>query len=118
MSLLDRTNETVTIYPEVVTIDADGNTITKPSDTGFEQPVWIYPAAQSGTSSRRAEQDNEGFETEDVYKMRLPRSYAGDPIGAQGRIDWNGEYWAVIGYPLSQNGSRRTRHSIYTIRRS
>lgn len=118
MSLLDRTNETVTIYPEVDTIDSDGNTITKPSATGVVQAVWIYPAAQSGTSSRRSEQDNEGFETEEVYKLRLPRSYAGTPLGPQSRVDWNGEYWAVIGFPIRQNGGSRTRHSVYTIRRS
>ena len=64
MSLLDRGNEWVTIYPEKQVIDRDGNILLQPD---FDNPVraWvrIQPAAQSGTSARRAEQASEGYET-------------------------------------------------------
>lgn len=116
MSLLDRWNETVTVYPEVEWTDEDGNLMTGPSDTGYELKVMIQPLAMSGTSSRRAEQDNEGFETEANYRMRPVRGAA--LIGAQARIDWNGEYWAINGDPVFYNASHRTRHYDYTIRRT
>ncbi|AIG78462.1 Hypothetical protein AJAP_28120 [Amycolatopsis japonica] len=118
MSLLDRTNETVSIYPEEHYTDSDGNLMTRPSKTGIVQDVRIFPAAQSGTSSRRSEQDNEGFESEEVYKLRLPRSWTGGDLGLQSYVYWDGSYWAVIGYPIRHRFSRRTRHQLYTIRRS
>lgn len=67
VSLLDRSNEIVTVFPEVTT-DSDGNTVTQPSATGIETRAWISPIPQSGTSARRAEQDDGGgFFTEQVY---------------------------------------------------
>ena len=33
MSLLDKFNTTVTVFPQIETEDADGNIITKPSDS-------------------------------------------------------------------------------------
>jgi hypothetical protein len=118
MGLLDRGNEDIVIYPEEVWTDSDGNTMTRPSATGVPARAMIRPAAQSGTSARRAEQDNEGFETETTYLMRVPTADYPDRIGAQARVGWNGQYWAVIGDGLMYNGSRRTRHIEYTIRRT
>ncbi|GAB3475291.1 hypothetical protein GCM10027521_04880 [Amycolatopsis cihanbeyliensis] len=117
VSLLDTGVEDVTVYPEEVTQDRDGNTITRPSATGIPAKATIQLKAQSGTSSRRAEQDNEGFETETVYRLRFPRSFP-HVLGAQARIEWRGEYWAVIGDAQRFNGSHKTRHIDYTIRRS
>jgi hypothetical protein len=74
--------------------------------------------AQSGTSSRRSEQDNEGLETEEVYRLRLPRSYSGPVIGAHGRVEWRGLSWSVIGKERRYNGSPRTGHIDYTLRRN
>lgn len=116
MSLLDRGNATITVYPEVERIDRDGNTITEPAKTGYPLRVMIQPRGQSGTSARRAEQDNEGFETEKEYRMRPVRGAA--IIGAQARIEWEGQYWAVHGDPTLYNGSWRTRRHEYTIRRT
>lgn len=116
MSLLDRWNTIVTVYPEVEWTDSDGNLMTGPAETGYELKVMIQPQSMSGTSSRRAEQDNEGFETEANYRMRPVRGSA--PINAQARIDWNGEYWAINGDRTLYNGSYRTRHLDYTIRRT
>lgn len=119
MSLLDRGRETVTVYPEEVYTDPDGNVLRRPSATGITVPnAVVQLLAQSGTSSRRAEQDNEGLETEEVYRLRLPRSYTGPVIGAHGRVVWRGLTWAVIGKERRYNGSSRTGHIDYTIRRN
>jgi hypothetical protein len=117
MSLLDRGNEDIIVYPEILTRDSDGNFITKASDEGIPTKAMIQLRAQSGTSARRSEQDNEGYETESVYRMRLPRSFPG-PLGAQAMVEWRGERWSVIGDAQVFNGSARTRHLDYTIRRT
>lgn len=117
MSLLDRSRENIVVYLEEVITDSDGNTITRASTTGIPARATIQVLAQSGTSSRRAEQDNEGFEIEEVYRLRFPRSFP-HVLGAQSRIEWRGQYWALVGDPRRYNGSRRTTHLDYTIRRS
>lgn len=116
MSLLDLGNEDIVIYPEVATTDADGNTVTRPSLTGIAAKARLQVQGQSGTSSRRQEQDNEGYESEKVYKMRLPRSFT-QILGAQSQIEWKGVRWAVFGDVNRYNGSPRTAHVNYTIKR-
>lgn len=118
MSLLNFANEDIIIYHEVVDTDTDGNVLTRPSDTGIPAQAMIQIVAQSGTSARRAEQDNEGFETEEVYRMRLRRYDTQPLIGAQARIQWRGDYWAVVGKPQFYRGSSRTAHTDYRIRRT
>ncbi len=115
MSLLDKGTDWITVFPEEVIEDIDGNIRTQPSKCGFRIRARMQPQGQSGTSSRRAEQDNEGFETERVYTMRLPRS--APLIGAQAEIEWRGVRWAVFGDPFFYNSSRRTAHVGYTIKR-
>lgn len=115
MSLLDRGTQCITVFPEEVITDIDGNIRTQPSKCGYRARAVIQPQGQSGTASRRAEQDNEGFESEKVYTMRLPR---GHPIlGAQSQIEWMGARWAVFGDPFFYTNSRRTAHVRYTIKR-
>lgn len=117
MSLLDTGRETVIIFQEIETTDADGNTITRAGPTGVETIAAVQLAAQSGTSARRAEQDNEGFESEQVYRLRLPRSWTED-IGTQAQVEWRGVRWSIIGKPRRYNGSNRTAHTDYIIRRN
>lgn len=118
MSLLDRSNETVTVFPEETIVDRDGNTFARPSATGIETRAWIAPKLQSGTSARRAEQQDDGVAfTEQVYQLRFPRSWTW-VLGAQSQIEWNQQRWSVFGNPVSHNGSARTRHSHYTIVRA
>lgn len=117
MSLLDRGRDTVTVYQEIVEIDSDGNTITKPGTVGVTSRARVQLRAQSGTSARRAEQDNEGFETEDVYLLKLPRDFP-FVIAAQASVEWNGDYWAVVGNARHYNGSSRTKRHEYVIRRT
>jgi len=117
MSLLDTGRETVIIFQEIETIDSDGNTITKAGPVGVETIAAVQLAAQSGTSARRAEQDNEGFESEQVYRLRLPRSFP-FLIGAQAQVEWLGVRWSIIGKPRRYNGSNNTAHTDYIIRRN
>jgi hypothetical protein len=116
MSLLDRGREDIIVYLEETVTDIDGNIRTRPSVTGIPAKATIQIKGQSGTSARRSEQDNEGYESEEVYRMRLPRSFP-HLIGAQSQIEWNGQRWAVFGNPQVYNGSPRTAHIDYTIKR-
>lgn len=121
MSLLDTgaKYEPVIVYREVMVIDEDGNKFTKPSTEGINAIARFQIANQSGTSARRAEQDNEGFETEKVYRMRFPRSFTKEHgiIGAQSKILWRDQEWAVFGDASVFNGSSATERVDYTIKR-
>ena len=118
MSLLDDSGqyEPILVFPEVVDKDRDGNNRTRPADTGIPARARFQVQGQSGTSARRAEQDNEGFETEKVYRMRFPRSFK-TVLGAQSQIEWNGQRWAVFGDVNKYNGSRMTKRLTYTVKR-
>lgn len=118
MSLLDRGNKDVILYPEEVVKDRDGNTRTRPSKVGIPLRVWLAPVGASGTSARRAEQDNEGYETEKQRRMRIPRKYEHIPIGAQSQVEIDGQIWSVFGDVTEYLGSPRTRHIEYTLRRA
>ena len=116
MSLLDRgCNETVVVYPEVVSTDIDGNVFTKASNTGITTKARIQWQGQSGTASRRQEQDNEGFESEKVYSIRFPRGF--QILGAQSQVQWQGVRWVLFGDVNRYNSSRDTAHQTYTIKR-
>lgn len=117
MSLLDKGRETVVIYQEVNETDRDGNIIKGVTPVGVTTIATIQPAIQSGTSQRRAEQTNEGYETEDTYRMRLPRSFP-FILEAQAQVEWLGKRWHVVGKVHRYNGSNRTAHVDYVIRRS
>lgn len=118
MSLLDRGNTDAILYPEEVVTDRDGNTRTRASKTGIPIRIWIQPQGQSGTAARRAEQDNEGYETEKVLRMRLPRRFMHLDIGAQSKIEIDGQMWSVFGDVIRYIGSPRTAHHDYTLRRA
>ena len=116
MSLLDTAQVWITVYPEEMVIDIDGNIRTQPSKTGICTKARLQVQGQSGTSARRQEQDNEGYETEKVYTMRFPRSF---PVilGAQSQIEWMGHRWALFGDVNYYTNSRRTKHVTYTLKR-
>lgn len=119
MSLLDRGNEWVTIYPEKQVIDRDGNILLQPD---FNNPVraWvrIQPAAQSGTSARRAEQASEGYETEENYRLRFARGHEFNP-GLAAQLDReDGTRWSFYGFPQKYKGSSRTARLEFQIRRT
>lgn len=118
MSLLDRGNADVLLYPEEVTEDMDGNIRTQASDTPIPIRAYLWVMNQSGTASRRAEQDNEGFAIEKVLSMRPVRRDQHHEIGAQAKIQWGDEMYSVFGEVSRHNMSPSTTHYVYTLRRS
>lgn len=117
MTLIDRIcNQEIMVYPEEVVTDIDGNIRTRPSATGFPARVRLQVQGQSGTSARRQEQDNEGYESEKVYTMRFPRGFT-TVLGASTQIEWNGQRWALFGDVNRYTASPRTSHHTYTIKR-
>lgn len=120
MSLLDKGNYTVTVYPQEEYIDPDGNTILRAALTGYDTVAMIQAARQSGTSARRAEQDNEGYDTEELYRIRFTRKHDREnpPLGQAAEVLWRGYRWSVTGYETIYNGGRRTRHLDYQLKRT
>lgn len=117
MSLLDRgCSEDVVVFLEEVVTDMDGNIRTRASSVGITTKARLQVQGQSGTSSRRQEQDNEGYESEKVYTLRFPRSFP-HVLGAQSEIEWRGERWAVFGDVNRYTSSPATRHDTYTVKR-
>jgi hypothetical protein len=118
VSLLDKGRETITLYNEETYIDADGN----PSRRAGSTPVTVTNCvvqlmAQSGTSARRTEDNNEAFDSEQVYRLRPPRSFT-TIIGMHAKVVWQGVEWAVFGKARRYNGSDRTAHVDYILRRN
>lgn len=118
MSLLDRGNADIELYQEELVFDKDGNAHTQAAKVPTPLRVWLAPIGQSGTSARRAEQDNEGFETEKVMRMRLLRKDHGLEIGAQAKVVFEGQEWSVFGDRTKYMGSPRTAHHDYMLRRA
>ena len=117
MSLLDRGTEDILVFMEEAVLDEDGNVRTRPGKVGYPAKARLQPLGQSGTSSRRQEQDVEGYESERVYSMRLYRSWEHGEIGMQSQIEWRGQRWALFGTPVRYNSSPMTAHYTYTIKR-
>lgn len=119
MSLLDRARDDAIVFPEEAFTDDDGNPRRRPSAIGIPAKVRVEVRGQSGTSARRAEQDNEGESTEKVYNIRFTRSFTEQHgvLGAQAQIEWKGARWVIFGDVNYYNGSPRTAHVSYTIRR-
>jgi hypothetical protein len=107
MSLLLRGTETVTVYPEEVIADCDGNTRTRPSTVGVVARAVIQPM---GTPS---EAQNIGYLTESKYRLRLVNYPS--LLGAQSQVEWQGKRYAIDGEPRVFNGSRRTAHVDYVM---
>jgi hypothetical protein len=121
MSLLNwKTNADVVVFPQEEFADTDGNINLRASTTGIPVRADLQPARQSGTSARRAEQDNEGYETEETYRLRFTRAVDASlgELGPASQLEWNGTRWYFVGFPTYYNGSKRTQHRDYQIRRT
>lgn len=106
MSLLNRGTETVTVYPETVVTDSDGNTVTRPGTVG----VVVKASVQPIESIAACEKDGV---TTSRYRLRLV-GYP-DLLGAQSAIEWQGRRYAVDGDARIYSGSRRTAHVDYVM---
>lgn len=119
MSLLRKPGrESILVFPTIVTQDEDNNDVLVAQEVGIPKKAVIQNAAQSGTSARRAEQDNEGYETEQNYRLRFSPMSTHIELGLAGEIEWNGERWHVVGFESVYNGSNKTKHKDYMIRRN
>jgi hypothetical protein len=109
MSLLDRGTETVTVFPEEVVTDSDGNKRTRAAPIG----ALVRAAVQPISSTENADG---GYNTESRYRLRLvnyPRI-----LGAQSQIEWRGLRYSILGDAMIYNGSRRTAHVDYLMVRN
>jgi hypothetical protein len=104
MSLLHRSTEVVTVFPEEAVTDADGNTMTQSSAVGVVSRAVVQPMTST-------EDATVGFETTSKYRLRLV-GYP-DMLGAQSQVEWQGKRYAIDGEPRQYNGSRRTAHVDY-----
>ncbi|SDZ12053.1 hypothetical protein SAMN05216215_104742 [Saccharopolyspora shandongensis] len=116
MSLLDKYNAVVTVHPEETWEDEDGNIMTRPSPVGIETPAMVQLAAQSGTSSRNAENFDMGYNTEEIYRLRLPKDF--QELGPSSVIEWEGRRHNIFGRPQRFQGSKRTTRIEYLMRRN
>jgi hypothetical protein len=114
--------ESITVYLQETVYDEDGNLVTRPSATGIPAKASFQRDTQSRASVRLLEQADQGFESEEIYTMRFPRSFP-HVLGLQAQVDWgvdangNPRRWAVFGWPIPYNSSPRTKHLIYTVKR-
>lgn len=102
MSLLDRGEETLDIYPEITTTDDLGNVVVAPADT----PERISAAVQPVTSD---ELSAVGQDLVTTYRV-IARTA---PLGPWARLRWvsdGGTWWDVIGRPRRYGMSSRTAH--------
>lgn len=102
MSLLDRGQEVLDVYPEVATTDDLGNTVVGPAPT----PVRIRAAVQPVTADELSEVGQSLLTT---YRV-IARSA---PVGPWARVRWvsdGGTWWDVVGRPRRYSMSPRTAH--------
>ncbi len=106
MSLLDRGNDSVTVFPEEAYTDSDGNILTRAAPIGTTHRAVVQPI------SAKENQDG-GFITTTRYRLRLIR-YRG-VLGARSRIQWKGKRYGIEGEGLDYTGSPRTAHVDYVM---
>jgi hypothetical protein len=87
----------VTVYPETVVIDGDGDTITRPGAVGVLTRAVVQ--TEDGTASK--------------HRLRLV-GYPG-LLAAQSAVEWNGQRYAIDGEPEIYNGSPRTARAEYVM---
>lgn len=116
MSLLNRGNTEVIVFREEMVVDEDGNRVTRPSKTGIPCQAVIQPVNSSIQPPGSGERQDEGFETTELYRMRLVGWEFG-VLGAQSAIEWEGRRYAVQGEVKRFRGSPRTAHDDFTLLR-
>ena len=109
MSLLHKGTETVTVFPQEVTADSDGNTLTRPGAVGIVARASVQPIGFT-------EDQDTGFTTESRYRLRIA---SGAPLlGPQSSVEWQGKRYAIEGEPRQYTASPRTRHTSYVMVRA
>jgi hypothetical protein len=113
MSLLHRGTEVVTVFPEEMVIDSDGNKFTRPSSVGVVSRAVVQVRAISGSQAAGTEKDNV---TEERLRLRLV-NWQLPELGVQAQVEWEGRRYSVHGEPQRYRGSPRTAHTTYTLLR-
>lgn len=115
--LLVTGRETVLIRHGEQYISPDGNIMYRPSDTDVEEVsnCAVQLKSQSGTSARRAEQNDEGFNLEQLYRLRPSVTYP-RIIHWASVVEWRDKVFHIMGYEQIYNGSNNTAHIDYTMR--
>lgn len=113
MSLLNRGNEVVTVYPEEVTTSPDGNVKVRASAVGIVSRAVV----QFISSSDLVREGLAADATESHYRLRLV-GWQGGLLGSKSQIEWQGKRYALDGEPRQYRGSARTAHVDYVMVRS
>lgn len=114
MSLLNRGNEVVTVFPEEVFTDRDGNTRTRPGSVGVVVRASVQPI-----NSTEPDMPG-GSHTVSRYRLRLAGGWptGGGILGAQAQVEWRGKRYSIEGDAQFHTGSPRTAHAVYTMVKS
>lgn len=128
MSLLDRGTVPCKIYPTVTVTDSDGNTVTRASQTPIETVGRFWPQVQSsGSTNPYMEEEKIGFLTEQFYTAQFPRAVEEEfgPFNPMSKVSWGPSgasgrerVWEIFGQPIVYNGSAKTKHTTYMLRRA
>lgn len=102
MSLLDDGRDTVTLYPEIVSVDVLGNPGKRVPD--LANPVEVTGRVQPVLQT---ETDANGQQVQTRYRF-ITRTFL---AGAFARANWDGRDWDVVAEPARRNGSDTTRHT-------
>jgi hypothetical protein len=116
MSLLNKGNADVLVFPEEATTSRDGNPLVRPSMIGITARAMIQPIT-TATDDQDGTGDIPSGPTR--YRLRFVRADE-RRIGSLGRasqIEWNGQRWHLSGDPLVYGGSYKTTHTDYVIGR-
>lgn len=100
MSLLDDPIDTVLLYREVATTDADGNPMRGASSATVRVRGRVQPLNATENAAM-------GQEVNTVYRFICKTFPKG---GAFAQAQWQGRRWDILGEPLRHEGSPTTRH--------
>lgn len=112
MSILDRGNAEITVYPEVEVIDEDGNVSRQASTVGVTVTamVWQYEGEVDTLQPLVA-----GQQVSTIYRVRPVRT-AEVPVGPWSRVEWDGRQWDVDGEPNRHQRGTGTKRLTFTMR--
>lgn len=117
MTLLATGNTVVTVFPEELITDSDGNKFTRPSAVGIVCKASVQPSLGPGSLGNREKDSDGGYYSISRYRLRLI-GWQGGELGAQSQVEWNGKRYSIEGEPIVYGGSRRTARTEYLMVRS
>jgi hypothetical protein len=105
VTIFSRGRDVLTVYPDAVATDGDGNRVRRPSASGVQvRGQFDYVASAEDTSAGDVTVTSARFFT-DAW-----------PTGYAGRVTFDGRSWDVDGEPQPHGGSRLTAHVVVRLR--